>query len=239
MTLNQFSGFKIKVGNPPFSEHEPELHHQSANEHRRCAVTLNQFPGKRIKVQNSMCVCVCVKSLSVAYFLCPWPIRALALYQWCKRWIVTVIHFCNKQVYFLQKCLSQNISLFLQQGFSFIYSLTMIYFQFAHQPKVPVSFSDKYVSVADDWRRRCHWCSIFAFFILFSKTSVPISRKFGTKHYIGRILDSKFYTNKKSHPIKRRDNFEVLILFLKNLLTRNAETCVKASLGSVYLSWFK
>lgn len=126
MTLNQFSGFKIKVGNPPFSEHEPELHQQSANEHRRCAVTLNQFPGKRIKVQNSMCVCV--KALSVAYFLCPWPIRALALYQWCKRWIVTVIHFCNKWVYFLQKCLSQNISLFLQQGVSFIYSLTMIYF---------------------------------------------------------------------------------------------------------------
>lgn len=50
-------------------------------------------------------------------------------------------------------------------------------------------------------------------FIFFSKTAVPISRKFGTKHYIGRILDSKFYTNKEAHPIKRRDNFELLILF--------------------------
>lgn len=54
-------------------------------------------------------------------------------------------------------------------------------------------------------------------FIFFSKTAVPISRKFGTKHYIGRILDSKFYTNKEAHPIKRRDNFELLILFLKKI----------------------
>lgn len=104
-----------------------------------------------------------------------------------------------------------------------------------------MSFSDKYVSVADDWRRRCHWCSTYI--CIFSFCSPKPLCQFQENLAQSITLEEYWIQNsihiKESHPIKRRDNFEVLILFLKNLLTRNAETCVKASLGSVYLSWFK
>ena len=78
--------------------------------------------------------------------------------------------------------------------------------------KVQVNISDHLSSVCPSD------CKLFAFYILFSRTTGPISNKHGTKHpWVKGIQDC---SNKRSRIFPKGDNHEIAKIYWRNLKTK-------------------